>query len=159
MRHMTYLTGKLARLTEELFGATQRDALAWKAGTADHSYCTHIRDMEIQIEKIVGADGLPGIAITLGNRDGKPVQRFTDHDLVDHVPESEEHRNFWDMLTELHEMARWSAEGVFQVIDDLMAGLVPEEPLLTVEPPPGDVFEYGWVNSRATSRMGAAALR
>ena len=158
---MTYLTGKLAQLTEELFGVTQRGKMAWQAAEAEGRYVTQIRDLSITVEKITGADGLPGIALLIRNREGRMVQKFTDHDLADHSPESEEHRNFWDMLTELHEMARWSAEGVFEVIEDLMEALAPEPGLLVAEEPErtGPYSDYGWAGRAVSTRVNPAGLR
>ena len=122
---MNYLTAKLAQLTDELFVATQHNKLPWKRGVADQSFSTQIGDMRVSLEKDVGNDGLPAVAVLLCNREGRLVQRYTDHDLSDHVPETDDHRTFWELLTELHEMARWSAEGVFELIDNLMEVLSP----------------------------------
>lgn len=155
---MTYLTGKLAQLTEEIFGVTRRGKLEWRSSDTQGRFLAQIRELTISIEKITGADGLPGIAIVITNRDGHPVQRFTDHDLTEHSPEGEEHRNFWDMLTELHEMARWSSEGVFEVIEDLMEALAPE-PELNVEEESGEdrFTEFGWSGRAISPRI--AGLR
>ncbi len=156
---MNYLNAKLAQLTDELFVATQRAKLAWKAGTTDGSYSTSIGDMRVSIEKIVGGDGLPAVAVLLCNREGRLVQRYTDHDLTDNVPETGEHRSFWELLAELHEMARWSAEGVFELIDNLMGVLAPPLVEEDMSKNTGERDEFGWSGRALSPRVHNAGLR
>lgn len=120
---MTYLTDKLSKLTEELFAVTRRGSLAWQAGSAEGVFIADIGTLRVAIEQFVGADGLPAVAVLLSNQDGRVVQRYTDADLSDHVPDDDAHRSYWEQLAELYEMARWSAEGVFALIDDLLGNL------------------------------------
>ena len=148
---MNALTSKLAQLTDELFVATQRNKLAWTRGPSEHSFACQIGGMRVCLEKDVGGDGLPAVAVLLCNGEGRLVQRFTDHDLSDHVPESEEHRSFWELLAELHEMARWSAEGVFELIDNLMGVLAPPRDIN--DEPEKSEDDYSWGGRPITPRI------
>ena len=158
---MSYLSGKLAQLTDELFAVSQRGELGWREGDSADSFVTQVRDLRVSIEKLVGTDNLPAIAIALWNHENKLVQRYTDADLSEHSPENEDYRTFWDLLNELHQIARWSSEGIFEIIDDLLEGLAPlSSQTMAIESPTAEreADEYEWSGRAISPRIQKASV-
>lgn len=159
---MIYLTAKLAELTDELFAVTRHGALRWELGEGEGRYLARVGTLEVRLHPVTGRDGLPGLAIELVNAQGRIVQRYSDHDLSDHEPRDDEHRTYWDVLTELHELARWSAEGILELIDTLMHGLQPAEiPASDVPRIDADLHrvELGWSGHAETRRLTRVGMR
>jgi len=155
---MSYLTGKLAELTEGIFSVTQRGDLSWTMGDADGCFKAQIGDLTVILEKITGGDGMPAVALLMCNRAGRLVQRFSDAELSDHDPQETEHRTFWELLGELYEMARWSAEGLFDLIDSAMETLSPPEAEEDNKSRPAHDEEYGWSSGSSRRLQTSSAL-
>lgn len=159
---MIYLSARLAELTDELFVATRRGMLCWDFGSGDGVFCARIGEVEVRLRPVTGKDGLPGLSVDLVNSEGRVVQSYSEHDLIDHEPQDDDHRTYWDVLSDLHEMARWSAEGILDLIERMMDGLKPDIPPAPQNAPEAGFLqglEPDWTDQAPSRRTIGPALR
>jgi hypothetical protein len=117
---MTILKEKLAAVVEMLFRMTSDGRLRWAPGKGRDCFTVTLNGSRIDCVLGNGEDRLPAVHIVLHDAKGKVVQRFDDNFLEGLEPHDESHPDYWHLMSALHDLARWTSEGVAAVIDGLL---------------------------------------
>jgi hypothetical protein len=116
---------KQRRLVELLYKKTQQGELEWSEGIAKDSYQVSLSSNTISIRPVPNreVEEVLDYEISLTNSQGKVVDTFTDVEIGKLLGEGEMRKKFYEGFAELFEMARRTASGSEQVLNEILSEL------------------------------------
>jgi hypothetical protein len=111
-----------------LLKKTRRGELEWSEGIAKDSYQVSLSNNTIRIRPISNreTEELNDYEFSLVNRDGKVVDTFSDVEIGHTMGEGPTRNKFYADVSELYEIARRTALGSEQVLNEILSELDPE---------------------------------
>jgi len=120
---------KLAELAYKLHQMTIKGKVAWQetvaAGVYQASFSNY--SLQISLESSESLQGAKDIRISVFGDDGNEIESFIDEDINQWISDFGDFRSGYHMMHETYEIARRSALGTEQAIDQILLDLEDDE--------------------------------